>query len=205
MFKETLTDTDVENLIVHMQPHDFKAWVTSPDRTDVDFANLVKLARALGKAGVLEDDSPLSQFSINTFWQDMATTFPRMIGYVMLLPTIEERKRVRDSLQGLEVSTGPPCSPIPHYPTLSYIIPHYPTPNQPTYTTLSHPSRRHPVRGLCQRAAASEVRCLGSRDPRGRTCADITFPLERRGAGGDRGTIVVLTKTVQCVYSITLV
>jgi len=121
MFKETLTDTDVENLIVHMQPHDFKAWVISPDRTDADFANLVKLARALGKAGVLEDDSPLSQFSINTFWQDLATTFPRMIGYVMLLPTIEERKRVRDSLQGLEVSAGPPCSPIPHYPTLSHI------------------------------------------------------------------------------------
>ena len=138
MFKETLTDTDVENLIVHMQPHDFKAWVTSPDRTDVDFANLVKLARALGKAGVLEDDSPLSQFSINTFWQDMATTFPRMIGYVMLLPTIEERKRVRDSLKGLEVSTGPPCSPIPHYPTLSHIIPHYPTLSHTESTDLHH-------------------------------------------------------------------
>ena len=132
MFKETLTDTDVENLIVHMQPHDFKAWVTSPDRTDADFANLVKLARALGKAGVLEDDSPLSQFSINTFWQDLATTFPRMIGYVMLLPTIEERKRVRDSLQGLEVSTVLVhlSHIIPH--RINRLTPHYPTPHGAT-------------------------------------------------------------------------
>ena len=118
MTSQTLHDVDVQNLIEHLQPHDFNAWVTSSGRKPKDYANLIQLARALGKAGVLEDDSPLSEFSKYTFWQDLASTFPRILGYIMLLPTADERKRVRDSLQGLEVfiykQTSAQSYPDPH-------------------------------------------------------------------------------------------
>ena len=103
MLHHTLTDSDVETLITHLEPHGFNAWVTSSKRTEADFDNLIQLARSVGTSRVLENDSPLSEYAYHTFWQDLASNFPRMLGYALNLPDETERKRVFEALYGFEV------------------------------------------------------------------------------------------------------
>ena len=69
LLSHNLTDTDVVTLLKHLQTNDFNAWACSSDRTKDDFKSFVHLARSLGKAGVLGDDSPLSSYAQITFWQ----------------------------------------------------------------------------------------------------------------------------------------
>ena len=102
LFSKTLTDTHVVDLIQHLQPHDFHAWVDS-ERDPEDFKHLLSLARSLGESGVLEKDHALSNYAQRTFWQDLTRQFPRIIGYVLDLETQADRNMVYKSLSGLEV------------------------------------------------------------------------------------------------------